>query len=180
MLIAFLSILESSSQSTLDHIFFNCSISKTKYFSQPEFQCYECGSNQETVGWRQCQCSSGFKATLAVRETNPTIPYPCTACDWATDPYCKPADANTCVQFTTIKKIIGFEEKSPYVCMPCSYGKLSDYSCRCPADTSTIRYKAAFPNTCIETNRAQELRATWQIIGSSQSLTFKCMLQKVG
>lgn len=178
--LALLGLFNGAHQLKVDHIFYNCSINNSRYFSQSEFQCLDCGTNQVTDAWRQCQCSAGFKATLAVREANPAISYPCTtACAWSSDSYCRPADASGCVPYTTIKRIVGFAEKSPYVCMACSYGDRSEYSCRCPADTATVRYKPAFPNTCVETDPTQELAATWQIIGNTQSLTFKCMLQRV-
>lgn len=176
---AILNLLEMAGALSVDHIFFNCSINTNKYFSQPEFACNDCGSNQQTLEWRACQCSAGFRATETVRQSNQGLAYPCSGCTWASDAYCRPADSSGCTQYTTIKKIVGFEERSPFVCMPCKYGETNEYSCRCPTDTPTIRYKPAFPSLCIETNPSQELRATWQVIGNLQSLTFKCMLQKV-
>jgi hypothetical protein len=164
---------------SVSHIFFNCSVSTTQYFSQSLFACNECGTNQVTDGWRSCACSPNFKTTSAARQTAPGISYPCTACDWNTDKYCPPASASQCSPYTTLKRIVGYEEVSPLVCMPCSYGEVSEYSCQCPASTGTTKSVAAYPNLCIETDPTLDLRTTWQALGNQQSLLFKCNLQKV-
>jgi hypothetical protein len=164
---------------SVNYIFFNCSISNTKYFSQSEFGCNDCGSNQVTDGWRSCKCSPNFKTTPTLRQTSPGTSFNCASCDWSTDNYCPPTNAAACSPYTTLKRIASFESVSPLVCMPCSYGAVSEYSCQCPASTATVKYVAAYPNMCIEVDPGLDMRATWQVIGNQQSLLFKCNLQKV-
>lgn len=164
---------------SVSHIFFNCSITSNQYFSQSQFVCNPCGANQVTDEWRSCKCSPNFKATSSNRQTNPGISYSCAACDSSTDMYCPPAAATQCSPYTTLKRIVGYEDVSPLVCMPCSYGALSEYSCQCPSTSGSNKVVSAYPNLCVEVDPAVEMRVTWQILGNQQSLLFKCNLQKV-
>lgn len=172
-------LLIGAKGASVNYVFFNCSLSTTQYFSQSQFSCIDCGTNQVTDGWKSCKCSPNFKTTNTARQAAPGISYGCTACDWNSDNYCPPATASQCTTYTTLKRIAGYEEVSPLVCMPCSYGAISEYSCQCPASTSTTKYAPAYPNQCIQVDPSIDLRATWQVIGNQQSLLFKCNLQKV-